>query len=261
MSSQTLRTVAVIVGFLLFWEAACRLFNLPTYFLPAPSLVLVEICAEPRWYLEHCGYTLFTTALGFGLAVLVGVIAAVGITYSKLLENTLFTLLVSLNSVPKIALAPLFIIWLGTGVKSKVAISFLIAIFAIVVDTVLGLRSADPGALDLMRTMRSSAMQILFKIRVPGALPHMFAGMKVAISLALVGAIAGEFVASQEGLGFVIMQSQGMFQTVRVFAAILLLGIVGTVLFVLVDVVERLICPWHVSHRLEQAELAVRVRC
>jgi len=106
MSSQTLRTVAVIVGFLLFWEAACRLFNLPTYFLPAPSLVLAEICAEPRWYLEHCGYTLFTTALGFGLAVLVGVIAAVGITYSKLLENTLFTLLVSLNSVPKIALAP-----------------------------------------------------------------------------------------------------------------------------------------------------------
>jgi hypothetical protein len=87
MSNQTLRTVAVIVGFLLFWEAACRLFNLPTYFLPAPSLVLAEICAEPRWYLEHCGYTLFTTALGFGLAVVVGVIAAVGITYSKLLES------------------------------------------------------------------------------------------------------------------------------------------------------------------------------
>src|SRR4051794_38301385 len=105
MSSQTLRTVEVIAGFLLVWEAACRLFDLPTYFLPAPSLILAEIWSEPRWYLAHCSYTLFTTALGFGLALLVGVIAAVGITYSKLLENTLFTLLVSLNSVPKIALA------------------------------------------------------------------------------------------------------------------------------------------------------------
>ena len=260
MSNQTFRTLAVVAGFLLLWEAVCWLFDLPVYFLPPPSLILAEIWSDPGWYLAHCSYTLFTTALGFGLALLLGVIAAVGITYSKLLENTLFTLLVSLNSVPKIALAPLFIIWLGTGAKSKVAISFLIAIFAIVVDTVLGLRSADPGALDLMRTMRSSALQILFKIRVPGALPHMFAGMKVAISLALVGAIAGEFVASQEGLGFVIMQSQGMFQTVRVFAAILLLGIVGTALFVLVDVVERLVCPWHVSHRLDEAELAVHAR-
>lgn len=258
MSHQALRTFQVIAGFLLIWEAACWLFNLPTYFLPAPSLILADIWAEPRWYAAHCSYTLFTTSLGFGLAVVVGVIAAVGITYSKFLENTLFTLLVSLNSVPKIALAPLFIIWLGTGAQSKVAISFLIAIFAIVVDSVLGLRSADPGALDLMKTMRSSALQILLKIRLPGALPHMFAGMKVAISLALVGAIAGEFVASQEGLGFVIMQSQGMFQTVRVFAAILLLGIVGTILFVAVDVVERLVCPWHVSHRLDHSGLAVR---
>lgn len=260
MSNQGLRTVAVIVGSLLLWEAACLLFNPPTYFLPAPSLILAEIWNEPRWYLANCAYTLSATLLGFGFALLFGVIAAIGITYSKLLENTLFTLLVSLNSVPKIALAPLFIIWLGTGVKSKVAISFSIAVFVIVVDTVLGLRSADPGALDLMKTMRSTSLQILVKIRMPGALPHMFAGMKVAISLALVGAIAGEFVASQEGLGFVIMQAQGTFQTVRVFAAIVLLGIMGTALFVLIDVVERLVCPWHVSHRLEQSDRAVRMR-
>ena len=136
--------------------------------------------------------------------------------------------------------------------------SFLIALFSIVIDTVLGLRSADPEALDLLKTMKGTRLQALVKIRFPNALPYMFAGMKVAISLALVGAIAGEFVASQEGLGFVILSSQSMFQTVRVFAAILLLGIGGTLLFFLVDLAERLACPWHVSHRSAEEQARSR---
>ena len=158
----------------------------------------------------------------------------------------------SLNSIPKIALAPLFIIWMGTGITSKVAVSMLIALFSIVIDTVLGLRSVDPDAIDLSKSLRASPMQILFTIRFPNALPAMFAGMKVAISLALVGAIAGEFVASQVGIGYVILVAQGMFQTTRVFAAILLLGVLGTVLFYIVDMAERLLIPWHVSHRSAQ---------
>jgi len=257
-TSRAVLTAEVVIGFLLIWEAICRLFAIPVYLLPPPSAVFVEIWSSPLWYLAECGYTLMTTSAGFALALVLGVIAAIGITYSKILENTLFTLLVSLNSIPKIALAPLFIIWLGTGAASKVAVSFLIAIFAIVVDTVLGLRSADPGAIDLMHTMRSSPLQILVKIRLPNALPYLFAGMKVAISLALVGAIAGEFVAAQEGLGFVILSAQGMFQTTRVFAAILLLGVMGTILFGLVELFERLVCPWHVSHRLEAMMEAAR---
>jgi NitT/TauT family transport system permease protein len=125
----------------------------------------------------------------------------------------------------------------------------LIALFSIVIDTVLGLRSVDPDALDMSRSMRASPMQILRKIRFPSALPAMFAGMKVAISLALVGAIAGEFVASQVGLGYVILVSQGMFQTTRVFVAVLLLGILGTILFYAVVLAERILVPWHVSQR------------
>jgi NitT/TauT family transport system permease protein len=257
-SNRALMTVEVVIGFLVIWEVACRLFGIANYLLPPPSAIFSEIWSAPGWYLAECGYTLLTTMAGFGLALLLGVIAAIGITYSKLIENTIFTLLVSLNSVPKIALAPLFIIWLGTGAQSKIAVSFSIAVFAIVVDSVLGLRSADPGAIDLMNTMRASPLQILLKIRLPNALPYMFAGMKVAISLALVGAIAGEFVASQQGLGFVILSAQGMFQTTRVFAAILLLGVLGTILFGLVDVIERLVCPWHVSHRLDEMSAAAR---
>ena len=256
--NRALAVLLVMVGFFVVWEAGVRLFNVPAYFLPPPSLVLKELASEPVWYLKHTLYTVLTTMEGFALALVLGVLAAIGIVYSRVLENTLYTLLVSLNSIPKIALAPLFIIWFGTGAESKVAVSFLIALFSIVIDTVLGLRSADPEALDLLKTMKGSPLQALVKIRFPNALPYMFAGMKVAISLALVGAIAGEFVASQEGLGYVILSSQSMFQTVRVFAAILLLGVGGTLLFFLVDLAERLACPWHVSHRSAEAQARSR---
>lgn len=239
----------VILGFFAAWQLGVAVLKPPEYLLPAPIAIFKEMASAPLWYLGHTVKTIGATMAGFFLALLVGCLAAIGIVYSRLLENTLYTLLVALNSVPKIALAPLFIIWMGTGLSSKVAISFLIALFAIVVDTVLGLRSVDPDAVDLFRSLRGRSWQTLLWLRMPNALPYLFAGMKVAISLALVGAIAGEFVASQAGLGYVILSAQGAFQTTRVFAAIVLLGILGTILFYIVDLIERLVCPWHVSHR------------
>jgi NitT/TauT family transport system permease protein len=252
-ASSGVSAVVVLVSFIALWQLAVLVFDPPAFIIPSPWAILQEIAAQPGWYLSHTLYTLWACLLGFALALVIGVLAAVGIVYSRILEHTLYALLVSLNSIPKIALAPLFIIWMGTGLSSKVAISMLIALFSIVIDTVLGLRSADPDAIDLSRSLRASPMQILFTIRFPNALPALFAGMKVAISLALVGAIAGEFVASQVGLGYVILVAQGMFLTTRVFAAILLLGVLGTVLFYLVDMVERILIPWHVSHRAAQA--------
>ncbi len=244
-----LHVTIVIAGFFVVWQLGVMLAKPPNYILPGPIEIFREIATAPLWYLDNAILTIGATLLGFAIALLVGVLAAIGIVYSRLLENTLYTLLVALNSVPKIALAPLFIIWMGTGLESKIAISFLIALFAIVVDTVLGLRSVDPDALDLFRTMRGNPLQSLLWLRMPNALPYLFAGMKVAISLALVGAIAGEFVASQAGLGYIILSAQGAFQTTRVFAAIVLLGILGTILFFIVDLADRLVCPWHVSHR------------
>jgi NitT/TauT family transport system permease protein len=247
--SSTVSSLLVIGGFFGLWEALVHLLGIAPFILPPPSAVFLEMASDPRWYLNHAFYTVGACLLGFLIALIVGVLAAVGIVYSRVLEATLYTLLVSLNSIPKIALAPLFIIWMGTNISSKVAISMLIALFSIVIDTVLGLRSVDPDTLSMARSMRARPLQILWKIRFPTALPHMFAGMKVAISLALVGAIAGEFVASQVGLGYVIMTAQGMLHTTRVFAAIVLLGILGTGLFYLIVLAERLIIPWHVSHR------------
>ena len=241
--------IAVLGGFVLIWELWVRLAGVPAYLLPAPSAIVSELVQNPLWYARHSAFTIGACLLGFLMALLVGILAAIGIVYSKVLENTLYTFLVSLNSIPKIALAPIFIIWMGTNISSKVAISMLIALFAIVIDTVLGLRSVDPDVLDMTKSMRASPLQVLWKIRFPAAMPAMFAGMKVAISLALVGAIAGEFVASNVGLGYVILTAQGMMQTTRVFAAIVLLGVLGTALFYLVSLIERFAVPWHVSLR------------
>jgi NitT/TauT family transport system permease protein len=251
--NRTLSVTSVIVGFFIFWELCVRLFAVPAYILPPPSAIGVELLSNPLWYGRHAFYTIGACMLGFLLALLIGVVAAIGIVYSKILENTLYTLLVSLNSIPKIALAPLFIIWMGTGIRSEIAISMLIALFAIVIDTVLGLRSADPDVLELAKSMKATPLQVLWKVRFPTALPTMFAGMKVAISLALVGAIAGEFVASQVGLGYAILTAQGMFQITTVFASIVLLGILGTMLFYLMNLIERWVVPWHVSQRGDSA--------
>jgi len=246
---RTLSVLLVVAGFLATWQIIVLITKPPEYLLPSPMAIGKELAIAPGWYFYHALRTIGATLLGFLAALLIGCVAAVGIVYSRVLENTLYTLLVALNSIPKIALAPLFIIWLGTGLTSKVAVSFTIAVFAIVVDTVLGLRSVDPDAVDLFRSLRGTALQTLVRLRFPNALPYLFAGMKVAISLALVGAIAGEFVASQAGLGYVILAAEGSFETTRVFAAIFLLGVLGTILFFAVELLERIVCPWHVSQR------------
>jgi NitT/TauT family transport system permease protein len=240
----TLVTVAVLLA---AWEAAVHAFKVKPIFLPPPSLVWAEFASQPAWFLGHAWYTLLVTLGAFALAVVFGVLTAVLIVESRWLESTVYNLIVAMNSVPKVAVAPLFVIWLGTGAEPKIAIAFLIAVFAIVIDTVLGLRSVHPDILDLARSLRGSRLRTLLSIRFPAALPSMFAGMKVAISLALVGAIVGEFVSSQRGIGYVILTAQGTFDTARVFAALAVLAVVGIALFWLLAWAEKAALPWHVS--------------
>ena len=241
--------VAVLIALFAGWELAVRAFAIKPIILPAPSAVFAELFSDPLWYLGHAWATLVVTLGGFAFAVLFGVVLAVAIVESRLLEKTIYALIVALNSVPKVAVAPLFVIWLGTGAEPKIAIGFLIAVFAIVIDTVLGLKSVPTDILDLARSMRGGRLATLWRIRFPCALPSLFAGMKVAISLALVGAIVGEFVSSQRGLGYVILSAQGMFDTARVFAAILLLAMMGVALFWVIALLERLAIPWHASQK------------
>ncbi|HUQ76040.1 MAG TPA: ABC transporter permease [Burkholderiales bacterium] len=244
-----LTAAGVLVALFLLWEAAVRAFHVKPIVLPPPSAIFVEFFSAPVWYLRHAWYTLLMTVGGFALAVVVGVALAVLIVESRLLEKSIYALIVGLNSVPKVAVAPLFVIWLGTDAEPKIAIAFLIAVFAIVIDAVLGLKSVPPDILDLARSMRGGRLATLWRIRFPCALPSLFAGMKVAIGLALVGAIVGEFVSSQRGLGYVILSAQGMFDTARVFAAILVLAVMGVALFWLIALLERLAIPWHASQK------------
>lgn len=241
--------LVVLTVSILLWEAAVWLFQPTPMILPAPSAILAAFLETPGIFLRHLGFTLAMTCVGFALAVVLGVLLAVLIVYSPFVERTIYTLLVALNSIPKVALAPLFVIWMGTGTEPKIAIALMLAIFPIVIDMVLGLRSVDPDMLNLARVSKASALSMLIKIRFPCALPSLFAGMKVAISFALVGAIVGEFVAGSRGLGFQILVAQGQFDTVRVFVSLVLLGLVGTILFFIVDHVERWALPWHVSQR------------
>lgn len=248
------RTVVLVLGGLLvLWQAAVRLLQVRPFILPAPTEIFAELIRSWAFFLAQTAYTSYVTLVGFAIAVVAGILVAIAIVSSRFLERTLYTLLVALNSVPKVALAPLFVIWLGTGGAPKIAIAALIAVFPIVINATLGLRALDPDMLDLARAGQASPRHVMTKIRLPNALPSIFSGAKVGISFALIGAIVGEFVAGERGLGYAILESQSTFNTPRVFAAILVLGLLGTVLFFAVDLCERLLVPWHVSQRSQAA--------
>ncbi len=252
-ANSTWRQIAIATFSLLalgvVWELIVRVFEVPRFLLPVPSDVLIEVATDWKFLAENAAYTLEETLAGFFGAVLVGVVLAILIVQFKPIEKVLYTILVALNSIPKVAVAPLFIVWLGTGLEPKIAIAAMIAVFAIVIDLVHGLQSTDPEMIDLGHALRGSNAKIMFKIRFPHALPSLFAGMKVGVSLALIGAIVGEFVAAKRGLGYVIMVAQGQFDITRMFAAIFILAAIGTLLFFSLDFAERILLPWHVSRR------------
>jgi NitT/TauT family transport system permease protein len=243
------RIAIVFATTALIWELVCELFTIRPYLLPAPSQVIEAFFQAPHIFIKNSWDTFHETLLGFLLAVAVGMLLGVAIISSRFVEETLYTLLVMMNAVPKIAIAPLFVVWLGTGLAPKIAISALISVFVIVVNLVLGLQSIDPEMVDLARSFKGTSFKTLLKVRLPHALPHLFSGMKVCTTLALTGSIVGEFVSADRGLGYMIMVAQAQFDTPTIFAAIVALSIMGTILFFAVDVVERLVLPWHASRR------------
>lgn len=249
-TTETARAITVVIfGTMLLWEICVRLLRVPEFLIPPPSVVFLEFAKNPGFYFSNASSTLWVSVAGFGVAVLAGLVLSIAIISSVWLERTLYTLLVGLNSLPKVALAPLFVLWFGTGALSKMAVVVSIAIFPIVIGTVLGLRSIDPDLINMARAVRAPQRQILWRLRFPQALPSLLAGMKVSISLALVGTVVGEFIAGNDGLGSAILAAQGAFDTKQVFVSILLLGVLGAILFYAVDFIERRLIPWHPSHR------------
>ncbi len=251
--TEQIRTIVVVLAVLVVvWEMSVRIFGIRSFLLPSPTIVISDIIDNPLFFGKQSLYTLYITSAGFLIALVGGVLAAIAIVSSSFIDRTFYTLLVATNSIPKVALAPLFVIWLGTGGAPKVAIAAIIAIFPIVINTTAGLRAVDNDMIDLAHSARASRLDVMLKVRFPNALPSLFAGAKIGISFALIGAIVGEFVAGEQGLGYVILTSQATFNSTRAFAAILVLGVLGTVMFFIIEAIERWMLPWHVSQRSQK---------
>lgn len=240
-------SVATLAGLVLAWQVVVWVFRFPKFLLPAPTDVWgVAIAFGHNWG-KHIWATVQATFIGFGVAAGMGIFLAIVIVHSRLLSQIITPVLVLLQIVPKIAFAPLFLIWFGTGPVPIVVITFLVAFFPVVVNTAIGLVEVEPDLLDLTRVLRMSAWRVLWAIRFPGALPYIFSGLRVALTLAVIGAIIGEFVGSNVGLGYLVLIANNDMNTPLAIASIALISAFGLFLYGAIVVLERVSMPWKPS--------------
>ncbi len=246
LSEYGLFAISIIV-ILLIWEFAVRHFNTPHYILPAPSKIFLRLATSHSILAYHAIVTLKEVLAGFVLGSLIALLLAIGMSYSKVLDRLFYPVIVLAQTFPKEALAPLFVVWLGFGILPKVVMAALISFFPMTVNTVRGLRSIDPLALDLMKSLSANQRQIFFKLRLPCALPYIFAAMKISVTLSVVGAIIGEFIGASKGLGHLIMVANSEAQVDLLFASLTILGALGVILFLIIERLEKFFLYWHES--------------
>jgi NitT/TauT family transport system permease protein len=222
------------------WELAVGFFSIPQLILPAPSAVVEDIVRMRDMYLAFSVPTLIVVLLGFAVAAVAGILLAVAVSFSDFMRRTMYPLLISSQMVPKIAIAPVLIIWFGTELEAKVLITLLIAFFPIMVATMVGLAAVDPDMVRLFRSMGAGPVRTFTKLRLPAALPNIFAGLKLGMTMALTGAIVAEFVASNKGLGYYLLYANGQLNTTGVFGALFILTAMGVILYYAVEGIERL---------------------
>ncbi|WP_407527891.1 ABC transporter permease [Methylobacterium oryzisoli] len=246
-----LRPAVLLVGLLIAWDLTVRVLRIPPYLVPKPWDVVMAFRTDGAELAAQAVPTTIATVSGFLLSALFGIPVAMLIAGSKRVEAYVYPLLVFSQSIPKVAVAPLFVVWFGFGMAPKVISAFLLGFFPVVVAGVQGFKSLDPEMRDLARSMKASWLQTFRMVSLPHALPSIFAGLKVSVTLAVVGAVVGEFVGANSGIGFVLQRSIGNFELPTMFAALLILALIGVVLFWIVDLVERVMVPWHASQRTE----------
>lgn len=248
--SRFLYPLAGTLLILVAWTLACWFWAIPTAVLPNPGQVARAFVTRADLLGSEALVTLTETVYGFLLALLFGLPMAVAVANSRPLNLMFYPLLVALQSVPKIALAPIILVWLGTGLESKLAIVWLVAFFPIIIDTAAGLRSTPRELLELARSLNATPMQVFLKVQLPASLPFVFTGAKVAITLAVIGAVIGEFVGSSEGLGYLLLSATSQLDTPLAFAALFALSLLGLLVYGCVEGAERLASPWlpHGTH-------------
>lgn len=238
-----------IAAIVLAWQLYTDLLDINPIVLPSPSDVAVASTVNFSLLARHLWPTLLECVYGFALAILVGIPVAVALANSRVLNLTLYPVLIALQSVPKVAVAPIILVWFGLGIESKLAIAFLVAFFPVVVDTATGLRATPKGLIELAKSLRASPWQIFWKVQLPAALPFVFAGAKVAVTLTVIGAVIGEFVGSSEGLGNLLLTATSQLNSPLAWAALVWLSLLGVGLFGAVALVEHLTMPWARSDR------------
>jgi NitT/TauT family transport system permease protein len=234
-------TFAIVthLALVLFWYLFVELGHVPRFVMPSPVATVATLFVDSYHWFSNTAVTALEIFGGYVLAVVAGVVIALMFIWFKPLEAAFMPLLVSLNMIPKIALGPLIIVWFKYGVVPNMMIAFSICVFPILLTTVRGLREVEPDLLDLVRTLRGSRWQVFTKIQLPGALPYIFSGMKVAAILAVAGAIVGEFLGSDKGLGYLMLQVQVTLDTAAMFMAVLLITMIGMLLYGAVIALER----------------------
>jgi NitT/TauT family transport system permease protein len=249
--SSWVRPFAFLILIIVLWDLTVRLFDIRPYLVPAPKDVIIAFWTEGGMLLAEAVPTTMATLGGFALSALFGIPMAMLIAGSRTVESYVYPLLVFSQSIPKVAVAPLFVVWFGFGMAPKVISAFLLGFFPVVVAGVQGFKSVDQDMRDLARSMKASWLQTFQMVSLPHAMPAIFAGLKVSVTLAVVGAVVGEFVGANSGIGYVLQRSIGNFELPTMFAALVILALIGVILFWIVDVVERLLVPWHASQRHE----------
>ncbi|MGH6673781.1 MAG: ABC transporter permease [Xanthobacteraceae bacterium] len=244
--------IGMLVAMLAIWELAARGLSIPSYLLPAPSGIVESMVKNSAVLIKESISTTAEIILGFGLSVAVGIPLALAIYLWRPFARAIYPLLVSSQAVPKVAVAPLFLVWFGFGLLPKVLIAFLIAFFPVVINTAMGLASLEREKIYLAQSMGLGPLETFFKIQLPNALPSIFAGLKISITFAVVGAVVGEFVGGQGGLGYLLLIANGNMDTALLFAGIVALTVLGIVMFLLIGLAERLVLP---SHAVEHASL------
>ena len=244
MLSKLAAPVAILLGVLGIWETSVHLFDIPRYILPAPSKIIVTLFVERDQLLKHTLVTLEEMLLGFVLAASIGIPLAVLMFEFPVLEKAFYPYVIGSQTVPVFAIAPLLVLWFGFGIASKVIMAALIVFFAIVLNTLDGLKSTDPDTVNLFRILRATRWQILWKVRIPSALPFIFSGAKIGISISTIGAVIGEWVGAKAGLGFLMLYANGRLEVSLVFASIFCLTFLGLGLFGLMTLLERCVMPW-----------------
>ena len=239
--------LAGILVFLAIWEVAVRVLKVPAYLMPPPSAVVVVFINE-----FHGWVTTYEMLLGYAMAVGIAIPLAIAITASQRFDRFVTPQMLFFQVVPKVAIAPLFLVWFGVGVTPKVLVAFLISFFPIVIDAAVGLRSMSSEMRDLARSMGASRWQVFAQFRLPTSLPYLFSGLKVAATLAVAGAVVGEFVGADKGLGYLLLVTNSNMETALMFATIVALTIIGLVFFYAVEFLESLLIPWHVTHRVRE---------